>query len=211
MRSFRQRFDFQRGFITTHSGDDQDSRVRSDQPPASVSARSRPNPVRTAGRGTRCPLVLPPGPTARPSPALYSGLPPCTPRYWRARPPRPAAPARTNTARAAPRDNASDPSRRCRRTHPCTEAPSIRERPAQCACIRMSKRAWRTRSAVGLVSNPGGAINVRPRQAPATIRIQARRLRGASVASGFGNCSRSTRFGSLSMPPRGKVPNWNGP
>ncbi len=117
----------------------------------------------------------------------------------------------TNTACAAPRDNASRPRAPVPAKTSSTEASAITGASAHGACINMSNNAWRTRSAVGLVAVPDGACNERPRHSPAMMRIQRGRFAGLSGVPGFGSCSRSTRVGTSSMPPRGNVPNWNGP
>ena len=76
-----------------------------------------------------------------------------------------------NVACAAPRDSASRPNAPVPANTSRTWAPSTASRPPHGACSSISNNACRTRSAVGRVWLPGGAISVLPRQRPATILI----------------------------------------
>jgi hypothetical protein len=76
-------------------------------------------------------------------------------------------------AEAAPRESASNPSAPVPAKASSTTASWITARPPQSACISISNKACRTRSAVGRVPCPAGATSTRPRQSPATIRMLA--------------------------------------
>ena len=85
---------------------------------------------------------------------------------------------------AAPRDSASRPNAPVPANTSSARAPSTDSRPPHGACSSMSNSAWRTRSAVGRVAAPWGAIKARPRHVPATILTGRDRRCGAAREGG---------------------------